>query len=110
MTINIPGTGSHKPVDNNRPNTDNKVKKTTKTNKVEGVRYFTATDGESKIDRRRAPQRRSMHPDRRLLKTKARDDTDSRRQGPRERRRSTSIKPKRGYIGKNIGNGIDREV
>ena len=107
MTINIPGTGSHKPVDNNRLRTDKKV---TKTNETEGVRYFTATDGESKIDRRRAPERRARQPDRRLLKTKTREETDSRRQGPRERRRSTSIKPKRGFIGKNLGKGIDREI
>ena len=107
MVYNIPDVGSQKPVDNNRIDTEKKV---TKVQKTEPTRFFTTTEGELKIDRRRTPNRRTPGTDRRLLKTTARASASIRRKGARDRRRNSLSQQKTDNTNKNIGKSIDRNV
>ncbi|MBV1959130.1 MAG: hypothetical protein KUG53_00220 [Pseudomonadales bacterium] len=107
MAYNIPDIGSQKPVDTNRINTEKTVNKVTKT---EPTRFFTTTEGELKLDRRRTANRRAPGIDRRLLKTTARANASIRRKGARDRRRNSLSQQKTGSANKSIGKSIDRNV
>ncbi|MBV1915144.1 MAG: hypothetical protein KUG72_07140 [Pseudomonadales bacterium] len=107
MAYNIPDIGSQKPVDNNRINTENK---TTKVAKTEPTRFFTTTEGELQVDRRRTPNRRASIKERRLLKTAVRANATIRRKGARDRRRNSLLQKKNDRSNKNVGKSIDRNV